>query len=50
MREKEGLLPSKGVLYGKQPDEFIEIIENGNKFFVDVNLGHKTGFYLDSKR
>ena len=49
VREKEGLLPSKGVLYGKQPDELIEIIENGNKFFVDVNLGHKTGFYLDQR-
>ena len=49
VREKEGLLPSKGILYGKQPDELIEIIENGNKFFVDVNLGHKTGFYLDQR-
>lgn len=49
VREKEGLLPSKGVMYGKEPDELIEIIENGNKFFVDVNLGHKTGFYLDQR-
>jgi len=49
VREKEGLLPSKGVLFGKEPEELIEIIENGNKFFVDVNLGHKTGFYLDQR-
>ena len=49
VREKEGLLPSKGVLFGKEPDELIEVIENGNKFFVDVNLGHKTGFYLDQR-
>ncbi len=49
VREKEGLLPTKGVLFGKEPDELIEIIENGNKFFVDVNLGHKTGFYLDQR-
>lgn len=49
VRKKEGLLPSKGVLFGKEPDELIEIIENGNKFFVDVNLGHKTGFYLDQR-
>lgn len=49
VREKEGLLPSKGVLFGKEPDELLEIIENGNKFFVDVNLGHKTGFYLDQR-
>ncbi len=49
VREKEGLLPSKGVLFGKEPDELIEIVENGNKFFVDINLGHKTGFYLDQR-
>lgn len=49
VREKEGLQKSKGILYGKNPDELIEIIENGNKFFVDVNLGHKTGFYLDQR-
>lgn len=49
VREKESLLPSKGVLYGKEPDELIEIIENGNKFFVDINLGNKTGFYLDQR-
>ncbi len=49
VREKEGLLPSKGVLFGKEPDELLEITENGNKFLVDVNLGHKTGFYLDQR-
>lgn len=49
VRGKEGLLPSKGVLFGKEPAELIEIVENGNKFFVDVNLGHKTGFYLDQR-
>jgi 23S rRNA (cytosine1962-C5)-methyltransferase len=47
VREKEGLQQSKGVLYGEVPKEGIEILENGNKFFVDINLGHKTGFYLD---
>lgn len=49
VREKEGLKQFKGNLYGIEPEEYIEIIENGNKFFVDVNLGHKTGFYLDQR-
>jgi len=49
VREKEGLQQSKGILYGEKPEGPIEIIENGNKFFVDINLGHKTGFYLDQR-
>ena len=49
VREKEGLQKSKGILLGKIPEEHIEIIENGIKFFVDINLGHKTGFYLDQR-
>lgn len=49
VREKEGLQQFKGILYGKDPEELIEIIENGNKFLVDINLGHKTGFYLDQR-
>ncbi len=48
-REKEGLSQATGVLYGKQPDELIEVTENGNKFLVDVVHGHKTGFYLDQR-
>ena len=47
VREKEGLNPVAGILYGKEPSDLIEIIENGNKFFVDIKNGHKTGFYLD---
>jgi len=49
VREKEGLQQSKGILYGEKPEGPIKIIENGNKFFVDINLGHKTGFYLDQR-
>ncbi len=49
VREKEGLKQSKGILYGKSPGALIEIIENGNNLFVDINLGHKTGFYLDQR-
>ncbi len=49
VREKEGLQQSKGVLYGKEPPELLEIFENGNKFLVDIKNGHKTGFYLDQR-
>lgn len=49
VREKEGLQPVKAVLSGKEPAEFIEVIENENKFFVDIKSGHKTGFYLDQR-
>jgi len=49
VREKEGLRQSKGILYGQKSEELIEIIENGNKFFIDINIGHKTGFYLDQR-
>ncbi len=49
VREKEGLIPARGVLFGKEPSDLVEIIENGNKFFVDIKNGHKTGFYLDQR-
>jgi 23S rRNA (cytosine1962-C5)-methyltransferase len=49
VREKEGLLPISGVLFGKAPPELVEIVENGNRFFVDLKNGHKTGFYLDQR-
>lgn len=49
VREKEGLQQSKGILYGKAPEELIEINENENRFLVDINYGHKTGFYLDQR-
>ena len=47
VREKENLKPVKGLLSGKEPDDLIEVTENGIKFFVDIKHGHKTGFYLD---
>ncbi|HEX9077248.1 MAG TPA: 23S rRNA (cytosine(1962)-C(5))-methyltransferase RlmI, partial [Anaerolineae bacterium] len=47
VREKEGLSPSVGVLYGSEPPGLIETRENGFRFLVDVKHGHKTGFYLD---
>jgi 23S rRNA (cytosine1962-C5)-methyltransferase len=49
VRKKENLEPAKGVLFGNEPDDLIEIKENGLKFLVDIKNGHKTGFYLDQR-
>lgn len=48
-RLKEGLEHKSGLLYGDVVPDLIEIIENGNKFLVDIKSGHKTGFYLDQR-
>ena len=47
VREREGLPPVSGHLFGAEPPECIEIEERGLRFLVDVRRGHKTGFYLD---
>ena len=49
VRQKEGLSPVTDILTGSEPPDIIEVIENGNKFLVDVKRGHKTGFYLDQR-
>lgn len=49
VREKERLAPREGLLYGAEPPDAVEIVENGLRFGVDVRHGHKTGFYLDQR-
>lgn len=49
VRELEGLPTVNGVLMGGQPPEVVEIVENGLRFLVDIQHGHKTGFYLDQR-
>ena len=49
VRDKEGLRLSTGVLVGDEPPERIEIDEHGQRLWVDVRHGHKTGFYLDQR-
>jgi 23S rRNA (cytosine1962-C5)-methyltransferase len=49
VREKEGLTPMAGPLWGEVPPDLVEISENGFRFLVDIKLGHKTGFYLDQR-
>ena len=47
VREKEGLQPRAGLLWGELPDSEIVIQEYGIEMGVDVVAGQKTGFYLD---
>jgi 23S rRNA (cytosine1962-C5)-methyltransferase len=48
-RRREGLEPSTGLLWGTLPDGPIEIREDNVVFQLDVQQGHKTGFYLDQR-
>ncbi|MCS7030444.1 MAG: class I SAM-dependent methyltransferase [Gloeomargarita sp. SKYG116] len=48
-RAKEGLPPRTGLLTGAEIPELIPIQEYQNRFWVDVQRGHKTGFYLDQR-
>jgi len=50
VRALEGLQPVVGVLRGTLPDSRITIHENGLQFNLNLESGHKTGFYLDQRR
>ncbi|PWH13914.1 MAG: 23S rRNA (cytosine(1962)-C(5))-methyltransferase RlmI [Anaerolineae bacterium] len=49
VRELEGLPPRSGLLRGTLDSPLIPIHEHGLKFLVNVEVGHKTGFYLDQR-
>jgi 23S rRNA (cytosine1962-C5)-methyltransferase len=48
-RKEEGLPEARGLLYGKEIQDSVEIEEYGCRFRVDVKRGQKTGFYLDQR-
>ncbi len=48
VRRKEGLEPTKGLLWGKEQDR-TTITLDGLRFKIDLLEGHKTGFYLDQQ-
>lgn len=48
VREKEGLLQTKGFLYGSFNPR-VEIVEDDIKMTVDIENGQKTGYFLDQK-
>lgn len=48
VRRQEGMECAKGFL-GDPFDTKVEIVENGVRYYVDVEEGQKTGFFLDQK-
>ena len=48
-REYEGLPDSNGLLWGNAPSEFVDIIENGIRYKVNIIDGQKSGFYCDQR-
>jgi 23S rRNA (cytosine1962-C5)-methyltransferase len=49
VRELEGLAARCGPLRGAPPPEKVLMHEHGLKFQVELQSGHKTGFYLDQR-
>ena len=49
VREKEGLPPYVGPLWGETPPPLLQMHEHRCRFWVDTQHGHKTGFYLDQR-
>lgn len=48
-REYEGLPDTNGLLYGAVPPEFVDVIENGIHYQVNIVEGQKSGFYCDQR-
>ncbi|MBU2609775.1 MAG: class I SAM-dependent methyltransferase [Chloroflexi bacterium] len=49
VRDLEGLAPRVGPLRGTFHSSLVTIHEHGLQFNVDIQRGHKTGFYLDQR-
>ena len=47
VRKHEGLPPQTGLLWGQEPPQTLEIIEQDRILEVNIRSGHKTGYYLD---
>lgn len=48
-RSHEGMEASSGVLWGEAPPDFIEVMENGIRYEVNIAEGQKSGFYCDQR-
>lgn len=48
-REHEGLPERNGVVYGSMPPEFVDVIENGISYQINIAEGQKSGFYCDQR-
>jgi 23S rRNA (cytosine1962-C5)-methyltransferase len=49
VRALEGLAPAAGPLRGPREPPRVVVSEQGIRFEVDLERGHKTGFYLDQR-
>jgi 23S rRNA (cytosine1962-C5)-methyltransferase len=47
IREKEGLPPTSSAHWGETPPERLVIQQGQTQFYVELQAGQKTGFYLD---
>ena len=50
VRNLEGMQPVVGLLRGTLTDSRITVHEHGLKFIINLESGHKTGFYLDQRQ
>ncbi len=48
-REYEGLPDTNGRLFGMMPPDFVDVIENGIHYQVNIAEGQKSGFYCDQR-
>lgn len=49
VRKKEGMELTQGAVTGELPPPLLPITEHGMKLLVDIQGGHKTGYYLDQR-
>jgi 23S rRNA (cytosine1962-C5)-methyltransferase len=49
VRELEGLQPTTGILRGNLSSFILPTTEHGLRFNINLQTGHKTGFYLDQR-
>lgn len=49
VRQREGLEPTTGLLFGQPLETLVEVQENAITYLVDPLHGHKTGFYIDQR-
>jgi len=48
-RREEGMAEARGLLYGKEVPDWMEIEEGDCRFRINVKEGQKTGFYMDQR-
>lgn len=48
-RAHDGLEVQGGVLFGEHPPAFVDVIENGVHYKVNIAEGQKSGFYCDQR-